>query len=58
MNDSQFLQAVLPVGNGVLGVSSSSLLASPTFSATAVGAKTNLKEIFDLEHEDGTLMMH
>ena len=42
MNDSQFLQAVLPVDKGGLGVSSSSLLASPTFSATTVGAKANL----------------
>ena len=51
MDDNQFLQAVLPAAKGGLGVSSARLLA---FSASAVGAKNALSEIFGLEHVDGT----
>ena len=49
-----FLQAVLPAGKSGLGVSSVRLLVLPAFFASAVGAKATLREIFWLEHENGT----
>ena len=54
MDDNQFLQAVLPAAKGGLGVSSARLLALLAFSASAVGAKDALSEIFGLEHVDRT----
>ena len=54
MNDSQFLQAVLPAAKGCWGVSSARILVLPAFLASAVGAKATLSELFGLEHEDGT----
>ena len=54
MDDNQFLQAVLPVDKGGLGVSSARLLALPAFLASALGAKDAFSEIFGLEHVDGT----
>ena len=54
MVDNQFLQAVLPVAKGGLGVSSARLLALPAFLAPVVGAKDALSETCDLEHVDGT----
>ena len=54
MDDSQFLQAVVPAAKGGLGVSSARLLALPAFLASAVGAKDALSELFGLEHVDGT----
>ena len=54
MDDNQFLQAVLPAAKGGLGFSSARLLALPAFSASAVGAKDALSEMFGLEHVDGT----
>ena len=53
-DDNQFLQAVLPAAQGGLGFSSALLLALPAFSASAVGAKNALSEIFHLEFVDGT----
>ena len=49
MNDNQFLQAVVPAAKGSLVVSSARLPASPAFTASAVGAKDALSEIFGLE---------
>ena len=54
MDDSQFLQAVLPAAKGGLGVSSARVLALPAFLASTVGAKDALSQIFGLEHVDGT----
>ena len=54
MNDSQFLQAVLPAAKGDLGVSFRYPTSLTRFLASAVGAKATLSEIFGLEHEDGT----
>ena len=57
MDDNQFLQAVLPAAKSGLGVSSSRLLALPTFLALAVGAKYTLNEIFGLEHVEHVLFL-
>ena len=50
MDDNHFLQVVLPAAKGGLGVSSDRLLDL----ASVVGAKDALREIFGLEHVDGT----
>ena len=54
LDDNQFLQAVLPVAKGGLGVSSARQLALPAFLASAVGAKNALGKIFGLEHVEKT----
>ena len=41
MDDSQFLQAVLPAAKDGLGVSSARLLALPAFLASVIVAKTH-----------------
>ena len=53
MDETYFLQAVLPAAKGGLGVSSVRLLALPAFLASAVGAKDASIEIFGLDSVDG-----
>ena len=52
LNDSQFLQAVLPVAKGSLGVSSARLIALTACLASTVGSKAVLSELFGLKRED------
>ena len=52
LNDSHFLQAVLPVAKGSLGVSSARLIALTACLASTVGSKAVLIGLFGLKRED------